>query len=104
MVATDEHGTGLSSQADLLIHVNDLNDVTPQFTLLSREMHVNENVRQGENIGRLYAHDGDATSPNNQVAYVLESDAYGKFQLDLRSGTVYFHLFRNLLRFSQFVF
>ena len=50
------------------------------------ELLVEEDARVGDVIGRIEAKDVDATSPNNEVLYIMESDPFGKFRLDTKTG------------------
>ncbi|GAB1604982.1 protocadherin Fat 4-like, partial [Argonauta hians] len=86
VVATDQNGRGLTSEADLTIYVQDINDYKPRFVQSSYEFSLPSIVKTGHKIGQLIAIDRDSTSPNNKLLYILESDSLGKFKLDIKTG------------------
>ena len=87
MRATDTAGSGLSSDTDVIVHVMDVNDVTPRFSKAARMLRVSSQIEVGQVIGTLGAEDEDATAPNNVLIYSLENDPYGKFAVDSHTGT-----------------
>ena len=87
-MATDADGTGLSSAADVILEVEDVNDVIPIFREQKKDLLIDSEVTPGQIIGRVQAIDGDATEPNNQVIYSLASDGMGKFSVDSETGNI----------------
>ena len=76
----------MSNETDLIVHVIDVNDRTPQFHKGTGYFSVSSVVEVGQVIGVLHADDKDATAPNNKVIYTLENDPYGKFAVDTYTG------------------
>lgn len=86
MIATDQAGQGLSSEAQLTIQVEDINDNSPRFLHRSQVLLVKDRVRPGHMIGQVRATDADATDPNKMIIYSLENDGLGKFKVDQKTG------------------
>ena len=85
VVATDRNDTGMSSFADVIIKVKDINDNTPFFKSDST-FTVNQNARVGTKVGKVTAIDDDITETNNRVIYLLRSGGFGKFSIDFETG------------------
>ena len=60
--------TSQSSTASLLVHVTDINDVTPAFTAATYSVRISNTHPLGV-IGSAPAYDGDSTLPNNHLIY-----------------------------------
>lgn len=88
IVATDQNGQGLSTEADLIVEVEDVNDHDPRFVQALYEFVLPSIVETGYEVGRLIAIDRDDTSPNNKLLYIFESDALGKFKIDVGTGVL----------------
>ncbi|KAK2159160.1 hypothetical protein LSH36_157g04090 [Paralvinella palmiformis] len=86
--AADNDNPALYSEVDYIVHIKDINDNGPVFVAPPDELLVEEDARVGDVIGRIEAKDVDATSPNNEVLYIMESDPFGKFRLDTKTGEV----------------
>uniref|UniRef100_A0A0L8GQ41 Cadherin domain-containing protein n=1 Tax=Octopus bimaculoides TaxID=37653 RepID=A0A0L8GQ41_OCTBM len=81
-------GWGHSTEADLNIHVQDVNDHKPRFVQESYEFSLPSIVKAGYKIGQLIAIDRDSTSPNNKLLYIFNSDTLGKFKIDIETGVL----------------
>lgn len=88
IVATDRNGQGLSTEANLIVEVKDVNDHDPRFVQALYEFVLPSIVKTGYEVGRLIAIDRDDTSPNNKLLYIFESDALGKFKIDVATGVL----------------
>ena len=63
----------LNTTVILTVLVEDVNDHVPVFLNDSYTFYVNENEDIGELVGQVIARDNDATDPNNELIYVLDS-------------------------------
>ena len=86
MFASDIARSSLFTEADVTIRVIDRNDISPRFSKNQYSFHIYNKVQTGDIVGRVKAVDLDATSPNNEVMYFIESDSYGKFKINLGTG------------------
>ncbi|KAK3101524.1 hypothetical protein FSP39_004214, partial [Pinctada imbricata] len=86
ITATDTGSPQLSSTADVLISVNDLNDQVPTFDSSTYNIQVNELVTVGQAITILNANDGDLGA-NGVVTYRIQSgNDDHKFSLGSNDG------------------
>ncbi|XP_041350814.1 protocadherin Fat 4-like [Gigantopelta aegis] len=86
ILAIDKGGKGLTSSATLKIDVEDVNDNFPKFVQSEFKCTLSSLVGPGDVVGRVTAHDDDATEPNNQLLYLLTNDTLGKFRVDINTG------------------
>ena len=84
-----------SSTCRIDITVEDRNDVAPRFTQTPRNnlIHVGNDIKRDEVIGRVRADDGDGTAPANIVTYQIEEEnsserASKYFSVDAKSGDI----------------
>ncbi|KAI6177756.1 hypothetical protein M3Y97_00942500 [Aphelenchoides bicaudatus] len=90
--AKDSGQPALSSTAHCYVHVMDINDHAPSFLHASplHTISVEENVRVGFELGRLYAVDEDG-GRNGEVRYKLEAEnktAPQTFEIDEMTGVI----------------
>lgn len=79
----------LSSKVLVDIYVEDVNDNSPQFEHESYQCSVAEDLPGGSTVLQVTAVDLDASSPNNLVAYRIQSGAQDKFIIDAGTGIIY---------------
>ena len=85
-------GKGLSTEAKLTIHVEDVNDNAPRFMELPA-FSLPGNVSIASQIGRVLAVDADSSQDNNQVFYSIIDGSYGKFSIDFNEGEILLSFF-----------
>ncbi|KAL8620285.1 hypothetical protein ACOMHN_042020 [Nucella lapillus] len=79
----------LTGTATVTVDVVDVNDMDPKFSQPLYFAYVDENSEKGTHVGNVSAHDGDGTSPNNVVFYVLDSGrGSDKFRVNSSTGVV----------------
>ncbi|XP_071105206.1 cadherin-23-like [Haliotis cracherodii] len=88
VTASDLGSPVLSSSVVVNISIQDFNDFTPTFHSAIYTASVREDISQGHNITRVGATDGDRTSPNKDIFYMIESGGLGKFRIDSSSGEI----------------
>ncbi|XP_023931546.1 protocadherin Fat 4 [Lingula anatina] len=89
VVASDQGSPSQSSTASLKISLDDENDNAPVFQQDAMPVfEVGKDVKAGNMIGSVTALDRDATAPNNEVMYLLDSDAFGKFKVEMKTGEI----------------
>lgn len=86
VVATDKGNPPKSSTADVIVHVEDVNDNNPKFTLSSYIFPVDENEPNRTFVGQVSATDKDAGS-NAKIAYILMSPS-PEFVVDRNTGII----------------
>lgn len=86
VVATDKGNPPKSSTADVAIHVDDVNDNNPEFSLPSYIFPVDENEPNRTFVGQVSATDKDAGS-NAKIAYIFESPSL-EFVIDRNTGII----------------
>ena len=74
-----------TSSVPLDVYVEDLNDNAPQFNDQLSVL-LDAAPQQGTVIATVTATDADVSFQNKDVAYMLISGGFGKFNLDERSG------------------
>ncbi|XP_054269612.1 cadherin-23-like [Macrosteles quadrilineatus] len=84
--AKDLGTPSLFSEVPLLVYVQDINDNEPYFEHELYEQTVPEDLKGGSTVLQVKASDDDASSPNNQVVYRIQSGAGDKFVIDPTSG------------------
>lgn len=88
-MAFDQGGKGKQTQANLSVHVIDINDNAPRFNK-DYSFRVNPSTPIGSIIGQIEAFDQDQEKPNNMFTYILKAGDKGKFKLDAQNGKYYF--------------
>uniref|UniRef100_A0A8C6QNB5 FAT atypical cadherin 2 n=1 Tax=Nannospalax galili TaxID=1026970 RepID=A0A8C6QNB5_NANGA len=83
--ATD--GGGESCQADVTLHVEDVNDNAPQFFPSHCAVAVFDNTTVKTPVAVVFARDPDQAA-NAQVVYSLTDSADGQFSIDATSGVI----------------
>lgn len=78
----------LFTDTHVLIYVHDVNDFAPVFSRPSYSVAVAEDAAPGSSVLQVAALDLDGSSPNNLVAYRIQSGARDKFVIDSTSGVV----------------
>ncbi|KAM9311639.1 cadherin-related family member 2 [Gastrophryne carolinensis] len=68
----------LSSQVNVTVNVEDLNDNVPVFSKTEYKFYVNES-EQGAYVGSLHASDGDQTELNNRVSFRISQGGVATF-------------------------
>ncbi|XP_075679653.1 fat-like cadherin-related tumor suppressor homolog isoform X1 [Dermatophagoides pteronyssinus] len=81
--AKDQGIPPLSSEVNLLINVNDINDMRPQFSQRSYDIVIREDAQIGDKIYQIVASDGDSP-PNANLTYSFENDqlSYKEFNIE----------------------
>lgn len=87
MVAVDKQGKGLTSFAQVTVHVLDTNDNTPKFNPAKKTVTTSENSPIGHIVTKVTATDPD-TGLNGRIIYSIVSGSEGKFDIDRRSGEI----------------
>ncbi|XP_064017518.1 protocadherin gamma-B5-like isoform X15 [Pogoniulus pusillus] len=92
LVARDRGSPALSSSAELVLEVSDVNDNAPVFEEEVYSAYVEENNAAGAQVLRVRARDADAGA-NGRVSYWLEGGSAGEapppVSVEARSGAVY---------------
>ncbi|XP_067670754.1 protocadherin Fat 4-like [Haliotis asinina] len=88
VTASDRGSPELSSSVVVNISIQDFNDFSPEFSSPIYTASVREDIGSGGNITRVGATDGDRTSPNKDIFYLIESGGSGKFRIDSSSGDI----------------
>ncbi|XP_064017521.1 protocadherin gamma-B5-like isoform X18 [Pogoniulus pusillus] len=92
LVARDRGSPALSSSAELVLEVSDVNDNAPVFEEEVYSAYVEENNAAGAQVLRVLARDADAGA-NGRVSYWLEGGSAGEapppVSVEARSGAVY---------------
>ncbi|XP_046672662.1 cadherin-23 isoform X2 [Homalodisca vitripennis] len=84
--AHDLGSPSLYAEVPLLVYVQDINDNQPYFEHEVYEQTIPEDLRGGSTVLQVKATDEDASAPNNQVVYRIQSGAGDKFVIDPTSG------------------
>lgn len=89
VVSARDLGTpSLSSEASLTIYFNDINDNTPVFEQTSYHTYIREDLEGGTSVLQVKAWDQDLSSPNNKLAYRIQSGAGDKFVIGPENGVI----------------
>lgn len=86
--ASDLGAPALFTDTRVLIYVHDVNDFAPVFSQSSYSASVAEDAAPGSSLLQVEALDLDGSSPNNLVAYRIQSGARDKFVIDSATGVV----------------
>ncbi|XP_057365539.1 cadherin-23-like isoform X1 [Daphnia carinata] len=86
--ASDMGTPPLHTDTRVVIFVHDVNDFAPTFTRPSYSVAVAEDAAPDSSILQVQALDMDGSSPNNVVAYRIQSGARDKFVIDSTTGIV----------------
>ncbi|KAH9505207.1 hypothetical protein Btru_058950, partial [Bulinus truncatus] len=86
--AQDLGTAALTGTANIEIVVLDINDKKPRFPPQNYAFLVPENAYPDTPVGGISAKDDDATSPNNEVFYAIQSGSQDKFQINSTSGVI----------------
>lgn len=86
--AQDLGSPSLSSKMMVTIYVSDMNDHAPTFEKASYDISIPETLPAGSSVLRVTAHDGDASSPNNDIVYRIQKGAKDKFVIDSETGII----------------
>ncbi|GAA36650.2 protocadherin-9 [Clonorchis sinensis] len=62
-----------SVKANLIVHIQDVNDCPPVFGNSLYQLSVSEDAKINSLVGQIKANDSDATETNNQVQYLIKS-------------------------------
>ncbi|XP_055586421.1 cadherin-23 [Uranotaenia lowii] len=88
VMASDNGKPRLSSEATVIVHVQDVNDHAPQFFKSEYSRTVPENLASGTSVLEVKAVDNDGSSPNNFVVYRILSGASDKFVISPDTGLI----------------
>lgn len=81
--AKDQGIPPLSNEVNLLINVNDINDMRPQFSQRSYEIVIREDAQIGDKIYQIVASDGDSPSNANLTySFVNDNLSYKEFNIE----------------------
>jgi len=86
VIATDRGSPALSSRADLVLEVSDVNDNAPVFEEAAYSAYVPENNAAGEPVLRVSARDADAGA-NGRVSYALAGGGADAAFVSVRAET-----------------
>uniref|UniRef100_A0A8V0Y969 Cadherin domain-containing protein n=1 Tax=Gallus gallus TaxID=9031 RepID=A0A8V0Y969_CHICK len=86
VIATDRGSPALSSRADLVLEVSDVNDNAPVFEEAAYSAYVPENNEAGEPVLRVSARDADAGA-NGRVSYALAGGGADAAFVSVRAET-----------------
>uniref|UniRef100_A0A8C2TKH7 Cadherin domain-containing protein n=1 Tax=Coturnix japonica TaxID=93934 RepID=A0A8C2TKH7_COTJA len=86
IIATDRGSPALSSRADLVLEVSDVNDNAPVFEEAAYSAYVPENNAAGEPVLRVSARDADAGA-NGRVSYALAGGGADAAFVSVRAET-----------------
>ncbi|XP_055876010.1 cadherin-23-like isoform X3 [Biomphalaria glabrata] len=86
--AYDSGDPVLSSQIEVNITVEDVNDFAPVFSKSEYFTTIAENAQEGLAVITVVATDFDGTSPNNDFIYRIETGALDKFRINFQTGVV----------------
>nr|XP_012326306.1 protocadherin Fat 2 isoform X2 [Aotus nancymaae] len=87
LVAKATDGGGRSCQADVTLHVEDVNDNAPRFFPSHCAVAVFDNTTVKTPVAVVFARDPDQ-GPNAQVVYSLPDSAEGHFSIDATTGVI----------------
>jgi hypothetical protein len=78
----------LSEIMPVTIHINDVNEFTPEFSTRSFKVDVVENTAVGTLVTTVFATDADATLTHSTVTYSLSGDPAGAFAINASNGEI----------------
>uniref|UniRef100_A0A2K6SJR2 FAT atypical cadherin 4 n=1 Tax=Saimiri boliviensis boliviensis TaxID=39432 RepID=A0A2K6SJR2_SAIBB len=88
VVATDKGQPPLSSSAEVVVMVLDINDNNPIFAQALYKVEINENTLTGTDIIQVFAADGDEGT-NGQVRYgIVNGNTNQEFRIDSVTGAI----------------
>lgn len=88
IVAKEINNNNFTSKAKLTVHLNDVNDNSPEFTEQTYKAYVQENANIGTTILRVEAQDVDR-EPGNKIKYTsLLGEGSSFFKLDPSTGII----------------
>lgn len=85
--AVESSSVQVSTYAEVVITIEDVNDNVPKFTKTLYEVTVEENEHFGSSIARVTALDPDSGS-NGEVMYTLSGPDSSKFRIDSKNGKI----------------
>ncbi|ESO89125.1 hypothetical protein LOTGIDRAFT_154208 [Lottia gigantea] len=89
IVAQDKGTPKNTSDAQpIVLTVTDLNDKTPTFDHTMYNGSIAENSTEGTKVVKVRATDGDGSSPNNEVFYLIETGGSDNFRMNSSSGQI----------------
>ncbi|CAJ0936120.1 unnamed protein product, partial [Mesorhabditis belari] len=83
--AKDGAQPALSTTATLSLQILDINDHAPRFIAAQKSVLVDEGIKKGEEVARVYAIDED-TGVNGKIRYSLEGSS--DFEIDPETGVI----------------
>ena len=86
--ATDLGSPPLWTNVAVLVYVHDVNDFQPVFKRQSYASVIAEDATAGSSVVQVEAFDLDGSSPNNLIAYRIQSGGLDKFVIDSTSGVI----------------
>ena len=89
VVVSDLGEPSLSSQVNLTVYIDDINDRAPEWNITSLNISVHENLPPGASAGRIQAIDPDSEGNSSLVVYSIVMDFSDKhFALNSTTGEV----------------
>lgn len=88
--AESDSSPSLTAFCEILLHVQDENDNSPQFESLRYFLTLAENIEKGSTIMKVTARDAD-TGSNGDIRYAFDSDAgdiLNIFEIDVHTGAI----------------
>ena len=88
MRASDRGNPPLFTDTQVVVYVHDVNDFAPLFERVSYSVSIAEDAVPEVSVLQVRATDADGSTPNNAVAYRIQSGAKDKFVIDAATGVV----------------
>ncbi|ETN63913.1 hypothetical protein AND_004358 [Anopheles darlingi] len=86
--ANDGGEPRLSTQVEVTVYVQDVNDHAPEFLEAQYAIEIPEDTMSGFPVLKVIAMDGDGSFPNNLVSYRIQQGAEGKFVIGAETGEI----------------
>ena len=89
VVASDHGDPVMSSSIPVIVHVEDINDHTPQAENRTYLFTVEENTPPETEIGQVSAHDPDAGENGRLYYSIVDGNSYGVFGINRTTGVIF---------------
>ena len=89
VIAKDRGDPSMQSSIPVIIHVEDINDHTPQAENRTYLFEVEENTPPETEIGQVSAHDPDAGENGKLYYMIIDGNSYGVFGINRTTGVIF---------------
>lgn len=87
-IVTDTGTPQLSSEANIIVEIQNINDNEPTFNTTSIDMEVEENSEKGTLVGKVTAYDGDLDQ-YGEISYEIVGENQNVFHINAQTGQIY---------------